>query len=142
MKSTLRKPKDIDDYISRFPEDVQVALEKVRATIRKAAPKAEEIISYQMPAFKQNGMLVYFAGWKTHIGFYPVSSAIRAFEKELSVYDGAKGTVKFPLDKPLPLGLISRMVKFRVKENLEKLKIKKASVTKSSAKRLNRRNDS
>jgi uncharacterized protein YdhG (YjbR/CyaY superfamily) len=135
MKSTLRKPKDIDDYISRFPKDVQVALEKVRAAISKAAPQAEEIISYQMPAFKQNGMLVYFAGWKTHIGFYPVSSAIKAFEKELSVYDGAKGTVKFPLDKPMPLGLISKMVKFRVKENQEKSKLKKKRATKSTAKK-------
>ena len=128
MKSVMTKPKNIDDYIARFPENVQTALEKVRITIQKAAPKAEEIISYQMPAFKYYGNLVYFAGWKTHIGFYPVSSAIRAFEKELSVYDGAKGSVKFPLDKPMPLGLISKMVKFRVKENLTKAKLKKQKV--------------
>ncbi len=123
MKSTA-KPKNIDEYIARFPEDVQSALEKVRATIKKAAPKAEEIISYQMPAFKYYGNLVYFAGWKNHIGFYPIPTAMRAFEKELSVYDGAKGSVKFPLDKPMPLGLISRIVKFRMKENLEKAKAK------------------
>src|SRR5690349_20688175 len=115
MKPTS-KPQDIDEYIARFPEEMQVALEKVRTAIHKAAPKAEEIISYQMPAFKYYGNLVYFAGWKNHIGFYPVSSAISAFQKELSIYDGAKGTVKFPLDKPMPLGLISRIVKFRVKE--------------------------
>jgi len=142
MKSITHKPKDIDDYIARFPEDVQVALEKVRTAIRKAAPKAEETISYQMPAFKQNGMLVYFAGWKSHIGFYPVSSAIRAFEKELSIYEGAKGTVKFPLDKPMPLGLISRMVKFRVKENLEKSKLKKKKAAISSIKKSDRRSNS
>ena len=125
MKPNGKQPKTIDDYIARFPEDVQVALEKVRATVRKAAPKAEETISYQMPAFRQNDVLVYFAGWKTHIGFYPVPSAIKAFDKELSAYEGAKGSVKFPLDKPMPVGLISRIVKFRVKEALEKAKAKK-----------------
>ena len=126
----LSKPQNIDEYIEGFPADVQTALKKVRLAISKAAPKAEEIISYQMPAFKYYGNLVYFAGWKTHIGFYPVSSAIKAFEKELSVYDGAKGTVKFPLEKPMPLGLISRMVKFRVKENLAKAKLKKKNAIK------------
>jgi len=130
MKKSTSKAKNIDDYIARFPGDVQVALEKVRLTIRKAAPKAEEIISYQIPAFKYYGNLVYFAGWKKHIGFYPVSSAIKAFEKELSVYDGAKGTVKFPLGEPMPLGLISRIVKFRVKENLAKAKLKQKKVLK------------
>jgi uncharacterized protein YdhG (YjbR/CyaY superfamily) len=125
MKQNGKQPKTIDDYISRFPEDVQVVLEKVRTTIKKAAPKAEEIISYQMPAFRQNGNLVYFAGWKDHISFYPVSSAIKAFEKELTPYEPSKGTVKFPIDKRMPLGLISRMVKFRVKENLEKENAKK-----------------
>ena len=130
MKSTTSKPKNIDEYIARFPENVQIALEKVRNTIGKSAPKAEEIISYQMPAFKYYGNLVYFAGWKTHIGFYPVSSAISAFEKELAIYDGAKGSVKFPLDKPMPLGLISRMVKFRVQENLAQSKLKKKHAAK------------
>jgi uncharacterized protein YdhG (YjbR/CyaY superfamily) len=123
MKSTA-KPKSIDEYIAHFPEDVQSALEKVRAAVKKAAPKAEETISYQMPAFKLNGILVYFAGWKNHIGFYPVPSAIKEFDKELSAYEGAKGSVKFPLDKPMPLDLISRIVKFRVKENLAKKKSK------------------
>ena len=130
MKATMKKAKNIDEYISRFPEDVQTVLEKVRTTIQKAAPKAEEIISYQMPAFRYYGNLVYFAGWKTHIGFYPVSSAVKAFEKELSVYNGAKGSIKFPLDKPMPLSLISRMVKYRVKENLAKAQLKKKKITK------------
>ena len=116
--------KDIDAYIKMQPENVQGVLERFRQAILKAAPEAEEVISYQMPAFKYNGMLVYFAAWKNHIGFYPVSSAISKFKKELSSYEGAKGTVKFPLDKPMPYALISRIVKFRVKENLQKAKSK------------------
>jgi uncharacterized protein YdhG (YjbR/CyaY superfamily) len=95
-------------------------LETLRQTIRKAAPKAEEVISYQMPAFKFYGMLVYFAAYKTHIGFYPTGSGIASFKKELDKYETSKGTVRFPIDKPLPLGLIGKMVKFRVKENFEK----------------------
>ena len=115
----------INEYIAGFPKQVQEILEKLRATIRKAAPEAEEIISYQMPAFKYHGMLVYFAGHKNHIGFYPTPSGIEAFKKELSVYEGAKGSVQFPIDKPLPLGLVTKIVKFRVKENLEMAKLKK-----------------
>lgn len=92
-------------------------LQQLRETIRKAAPQAEECISYNMPAYKQQGALVYFAGYKGHIGFYPVSSAVREFEKELSEYEGSKGTVRFPLDRPLPLKLITRMVKYRIQEN-------------------------
>jgi uncharacterized protein YdhG (YjbR/CyaY superfamily) len=118
--------KDIDAYIEVQPESVRGVLEKFRQTIRKAAPAAEEVISYQMPAFKYHGMLVYFAAWKNHIGFYPVSSGIKEFKKELSAYEVSKGTVKFPLDKPIPFGLISKMVKFRVQENLEKVKLKSA----------------
>ena len=125
MKSTGPLPKTIDEYIATHPKDVQIVLEKIRATIRKAAPKAEELISYQMPAFRLHGNLVYFGGWKSHIGFYPTSSAIRVFKKELSAYAGAKGTVKFPLDKPIPFALISEIVKFRVKENLQRTKEKK-----------------
>ena len=106
-------------------------LEDLRQTIRKAAPKAEEVISYQMPAFKFHGMLVYFAGFKNHIGFYPTSSAIKAFNKELSAYAGAKGTVRFPLDKPIPVGLITKIVKHRVKENLAKENLKAAAKAKS-----------
>lgn len=120
MKGSKIPAKTVDEYISKFPEDVQVILQRFRDTIKKAAPKAEETISYQIPAFKQDGMLVFFAGWKTHVGFYPVSSAIRAFAKELSKFESSKGTVKFPIDKRVPFGLISRIVKFRVKENQAK----------------------
>ena len=112
--------KSIDEYIESFPTEVQDVLEKLRQTIRTAAPEAEETISYRIPAFRLNGSLVYFAAFKNHIGFYPTSSGIRAFKKELSQYSGSKGTVRFPLGKPLPLTLISKIVKFRVAENLRK----------------------
>jgi uncharacterized protein YdhG (YjbR/CyaY superfamily) len=125
METKTTTAKDLDEYISRFPSDVQRILEELRATIKKAAPDAEEVISYQMPAFKFNGMLVYFAGYKNHIGFYPTSSGIEAFSKELSVYKGAKGSVQFPIDSQLPLNLISKIVKYRVRENLEKANAKK-----------------
>ncbi|MBI3125914.1 MAG: DUF1801 domain-containing protein [Ignavibacteriales bacterium] len=97
-------------------------LESLRQTIRKAAPKAEEVVSYQMPAFKQNSVLVYFAAFKNHIGFYPTSSGIAAFKEEISKYKNSKGAVQFPLDKKLPLGLVTKIVKFRVKEDLAKRK--------------------
>lgn len=111
-----------DDYLERFPKDAQQRLQKMRLTIKKAAPQAKEKISYGIPSFALNGMLVWFAAFKTHIGFYPRTSAIAAFKKELSAYKGAKGSVQFPFDSPLPLALINRMVKFRVKENLSKAK--------------------
>jgi uncharacterized protein YdhG (YjbR/CyaY superfamily) len=120
MESGRTIPKDIDEYIRLFPDDIQALLQSLRQTIREAAPDAEETISYQMPAFKQNGMLVYFAAFKKHIGFYPTSSGIEAFREELSAYEGSKGTVRFPIDKPLPLDLVRDIVKFRVRENLEK----------------------
>jgi uncharacterized protein YdhG (YjbR/CyaY superfamily) len=119
------KFKDIDSYIATFPKDVQVVLEQVRDAIKTSAPKAEEVISYGMPAFKLHGMLVYFAGYKQHIGFYPTASGIAAFKDELSKYKNAKGSVQFPLDKPMPLALIKKMVKYRVQENIEKEKLKK-----------------
>lgn len=115
---------DIDEYISRFPNETAAKLEQLRATIKKAAPKAEEIISYKMPAFKLDGMLVWYTAHSNHIGFYPRVSAIVAFSKELSAYKTSKGTVQFPLDKPLPLALITKMVKYRVEENLQKGKTK------------------
>ena len=118
-------PKDIDAYIAGFPDDVRAKLEKIRLTIHKAAPQAEEKISYQMPVFAQCGNLVYFGAFKKHIGFFPTSSATREFKEELSSYKSSKGSVQFPLDKPIPLGLISRIVKFRLKENLEKAAAKK-----------------
>ena len=117
----------IDDYIAGFPKDVQLILEELRATIRKTAPEAEETINYQIPTFTLNGNLVHFAAYKNHIGFYPTPSGIAAFKEELSGYEGAKGSVQFPIDKPLPLRLITKIVKFRVKENLERAggKVKK-----------------
>lgn len=108
----------IDAYIATFPPDIQALLETVRATIRAAAPDATEKISYQMPTFAQHGNLVHFAALKRHIGFYPTASGIEAFQQELSVYAGSKGAVRFPLHEPLPLDLISRIVRFRVAENL------------------------
>jgi uncharacterized protein YdhG (YjbR/CyaY superfamily) len=125
MESGRTIPKDIDEYIRLFPDDIQALLQSLRQTIREAAPDAEETISYQMPAFKQNGMLVYFAAFKKHIGFYPTSSGIEAFREELSAYEGSKGTVRFPIDKPLPLDLVRDIVKFRVQETLEKQRKKR-----------------
>lgn len=113
-------PKNIDAYIADFPADTQKLLEQMRATIKAAAPDAEETINYGMPTFTLQGNLVHFAGYKNHIGFYPAPSGIQAFQQELSVYKNAKGSVQFPLDQPLPLDLISEIVKFRVLENLEK----------------------
>lgn len=110
--------------MERFPKDVQQRLQKMRLTIKKAAPQAKEKISYGIPSFTLNGMLVWFAAFKNHIGFYPRTSAIAAFKTELSAYKRAKGSVQFPFDKPVPIPLISRMVKFRVKENLSKGKKK------------------
>jgi uncharacterized protein YdhG (YjbR/CyaY superfamily) len=121
----MKKPKNTDEYISWFPLETQKQLEQLRATIKKAAPKAEELISYGMPAYKLNGMLVYFAAYAKHIGFYPTSSGIDAFKKEISVFKWSKGAVQFPIDKPLPIGLITKIVKFRVKFNLEKEILKK-----------------
>lgn len=120
MRAKLTALKDIDEYIAGFPNDVQQILEKIRMTIRKAAPDAEETIKYQMPTFTLNGNLVHFAAFKKHIGFYPAPRGIEMFKAELSVYEGAKSTVRFPLDKPIPFDLISKIVKFRVKKNLER----------------------
>jgi uncharacterized protein YdhG (YjbR/CyaY superfamily) len=120
MTTTRPKFNDIDSYIVTFPEETQKILEKVRATIKKSAPEAKETINYGIPTFTLKGNLVHFAAFKNHIGFYPTPSGIEAFKKELSVYEGAKGSVKFPLDKPVPFDLISNIVKFRVRENLKK----------------------
>ena len=120
MKTNSKKPTTIDEYIADFPRDVQPLLEKVRAAIRKAAPDAEEAISYQMPTFKQQGNLIHFAGYNQHIGLYPGSRPIEAFKDELSKYKTSKGTVQLPLDKPIPVGLIGKLTKFCVKRNLEK----------------------
>ncbi|MBC7878656.1 MAG: DUF1801 domain-containing protein [Anaerolineales bacterium] len=124
MPTSKSTSKEIDKYIAGFPKEVQVLLEKVRKTIRKAAPKGQEIINYGIPTFTLEGNLVHFAGFKSHIGFYPTPSGIEKFKKELSIYDGAKGSIKFPLDKPIPYELISKIVLFRVKENLERAEAK------------------
>ena len=120
MTGGKRVYKTIDEYIANFPEDVQVVLEELRETVRKAAPDAHETIKYQIPTFVQGGILVHFAGYKNHIGFYPTPSGIERFKQELSAYEGGKGSVKFPLGKPVPYGLIRQIVKFKVQENLAK----------------------
>jgi uncharacterized protein YdhG (YjbR/CyaY superfamily) len=124
MRTDQTAPKTIDEYIAGFPHDVQEILEKIRTTIRAAAPEADETIKYQIPTFTLKGNLVHFAAFKRHIGFYPEPTAIEAFKNELSVYEGAKGSVQFPLDQPIPYDLISRIVEFRVKEKLERAEAK------------------
>ena len=124
MRTKRSAPQTIDEYIAGFPPAVQKILQKIRRTVRKAAPDAEETIKYQMPTFTLNGNLVHFAAFQKHIGFYPVPTGIEAFKKELSVYEGGKGSVRFPLDRPIPFDLIRRIVRFRVKENLERAKAK------------------
>lgn len=116
MKSNPSPPAGIDQYIAEFPEPVRVALEQVRATIKAAAPDAEEAIKYQLPTFVLNGNLVHFGAFKKHIGFYPTPSGIEKFQTELSGYESSKGSVQFPLDRPMPLKLIAKIVKFRVTE--------------------------
>ena len=116
MKTTTGPPKNIDEYIAGFPGDVQQVLKQIRATIKKVAPDAEEAIKYQVPTFVLNENLVHFAAFKNHIGFYPSPSGITAFKDELSRYESAKGSVQFPIDEPMPLSLIGKIVKFRVKE--------------------------
>lgn len=118
-----KKPATIDAYIAMFPDTVQLMLQQMRLTIQKAAPSAVEAISYQMPTFKLNGKnLVHFAAFQHHIGFYPIPSGIAAFQKELSVYKQGKGSVQFPLDKPIPYDLVKKIVMYRVKETLESSK--------------------
>ncbi len=125
MSTENSAPQNIDEYIAGFPQEVQEKLEKIRGTIRAAAPEAKEKISYGMPAFTLNGNLVYFAAFKSHIGFYPIPSGIEKFEEELSIYKQGKGSVQFPLDEPIPYDLITRIVEFRVQENLKKAEAKK-----------------
>ncbi len=121
MGSIRTVPKNIDDYISAFSPDVQAILKKIRQTVRKNAPGAEEIISYRMPAFRLNGILLYFAAFRNHIGLYPPVSGDANLEKALARFAGPKGNLKFPLDQPIPYGLIQRIVKLRVKQNLAKM---------------------
>lgn len=120
MKLARSTPATIDEYITGFPVDAQAMLEKLRQTIRKAAPDATEKISYRIPTFYLNGNLVHFAAFKHHIGFYPTSSGVSAFQDELSKYRTSKGAIQFPLDEPLPLKLVKKIVGFRVTENSKK----------------------
>jgi len=124
MRSNQTAPQNIDEYIADFPPDVQKILQRIRLTIRKAAPQAEETMKYQMPTFMLKGNLVYFAVYKKHIGVYPVPAGTKKFQKELAAYKGAKSTVRFPLDQPIPFDLIDQIVKFRVKENLARAEAK------------------
>jgi len=125
MKAKQQQPTTIDEYIADFPENVQPHLEKVRAAIRKAAPDAEEAIKYSMPTFVLNGNLIHFAGWTSHVGLYPGSKPIEMFKDELAKYEISKGTVRFPLDKPIPLALIGKITKYCVKRNIEKAAAKR-----------------
>lgn len=127
------KPTSIDEYIAGFPADVQKKLWQLLEVIKKSAPGAEEVISYGMPMLRLQGRLLYFAAFKKHIGFYPMASGITAFKSKLKGYKWARGSVQFPLDKPVPVSLVSQIVKFRVKENIEK--VKKKTKLKSSRKR-------
>ena len=122
MSIISTKPTNINEYIATFPEETQKLLEELRFIIKEAAPDAEEGISYQMPAFRLNGILVYFAAYKNHIGFYPTGTGIANFKDEIKAFKNSKGTVQFPLNNPLPIDLISKIVKFRVNENLIKIK--------------------
>lgn len=115
----------IDDYISKFPPEIQEILSTIRKVIKEAAPDAKEKISYQMPTFELHGNLVHFAAFKNHIGFYPTPNGIDAFKEELSVYKGAKGSIQFPLNQPMPYELISKIVKYRVAENIQKAQDKR-----------------
>jgi len=124
MQTSKATPQDIDEYIANFPKDVQAILQKIRKTIRKTAPGAQETINYQMPTFTLHGNLVHFAAFEKHIGFYPTPSGIEKFKKEIDAYKNAKGSVQFPLDQPIPYELISRITEFRVKEQQAKAKKK------------------
>ena len=118
MRTEQPIPKSIDEYIAGFPPDIQQILQRMRKTIKTAAPQAGEAIKYRMPTFTLKGNLVHFAAFKKHIGLYPTPSGTEKFRKELSVYEGGKGSVRFPLDKPIPYDLISRIVRFRVRETM------------------------
>lgn len=125
MQTEQTTLQSIDAYITAFPNDVQEILQKIRTTIKEAAPDAEEAIKYQLPTFTMNGNLVHFGAFKKHIGFYPTPSGTEEFQDELAVYESGKGSVKFPLDQPMPYDLIAKIVRFRVAENLAKAKSSK-----------------
>lgn len=125
VKMNTIKYQNVDEYIVHFPTNIQQVLQQLRAIIKNTAPSSEELISYNMPAYKQNGVLVYFAAHKKHIGFYPTALPIKVFEKELTTYKCSKGAIQLPIDKPLPSELIAKIVKFKIEENAQKVKSKK-----------------
>ncbi len=122
----MKAASSVDEYIATADPQAKKALKDIRKTIKNAAPDAEEVISYQMPAYKQNGMVVFFAGYKNHIGFYPTASGIENFKNEIVKYKWSKGAIQFPLDRPLPVPLIKKIVKFKLKENAMKAALKKS----------------
>jgi len=127
MAKTMKSPpaESIDAYIADFPEDIRKILKTIRATIRKAAPKAEETIKYAMPTFTLDGNLIHFAAFQKHIGLYPAPTGVQGWDEALAPYAAGKGSLQLPLDKPIPLTLISKIVKFNAKRNAEKVKVKK-----------------
>jgi len=127
MEKTKVVPETVDQYIAAFPADVKKRMQQLRKTIKAGAPKADELISYQMPGYKYFGMLVYFAGYKNHIGFYPGAGGVLEFYKELSSFKSAKGSVQFPHDRPIPYDIIGKIVRFRVKQNEDKFSLKKSN---------------
>ena len=131
----MKAAASVDEYIASADPQTKKALKDIRKTIKAAAPKAEEVISYQIPGYKYHGMLVFFAAWKNHISLYPAPWAAESLKKEMSAYEGSKGTIKFPLDKPMPLLLIKKMEKYRVKENEERAAIKKSIKNDSKSKK-------
>lgn len=133
MKTT--GPENIDDYIEGFPSNVQKILQKIRKTIQKAAPDAEEAISYQIPTFRLNGNLIHFAAFQHHIGLYPRPRGVKEFEEEMGRYEGGKGTVRFPLDEPIPYELITRITRYRVQKNFEAAAAKSKKRAASSKKK-------
>ena len=130
MQAISTKFKTVDEYVSAFAAPARRILQEVRQTIKKAAPQAEEVISYNMPAFKLYGVLVYYAAYQKHVGFYPTPSAIKAFQKELAQYESSKGAVQFPIDQPMPVELITKIVQFRVSEKVAKEKAGKQTNSK------------
>lgn len=132
MSTGKAEPKDVEDYIAAFPQEIQEILQKIRMTIREAAPEAEETIKYQMPTFVLGSNLAHFAAFKNHIGFYPAPRGIEELEDEVAAYRGAKSSLRFPLDKPIPYDLIGRIVKLRAERSLEKAALKRKSRKKGS----------
>ena len=133
MTTKIAPAKTVDEYIERYPPNVQSVLEKIRQTIRKTAPEAKEVISYGIPGYMYNGMLIYFAGFNKHISLYPAPRGNKAFEKELAAYKGGKGTVQFPIGEPISFDLIRRITKFRMKDNEERAALKNRKVARPAS---------